>query len=160
MTSLYPVTQSYFLQTPTVVAEKIYRKGNLMSYLLKAHPLFAHLVIRARMDDFLDSNDFHGTVFVPFKEYSDKHFEYFQDIDPQIARDIVTMSILPNIVSVDVLQTLDRVPTLNKYNDLQVSIGCKGNILLNDCTLIQCSGLLNNGMVYVLNGLLSPRVRV
>lgn len=160
MTSLYPTTQSFVLQGPVLMSEKRYTRGNIMYYLFKEYPIFARLVQLAKLDDQLNDALFDGTLFVPCREYLDRYQDYLYSIqDVSVARNVVSASILPNVVQLSVLESA-VLPTQNKYNPIYVSqVG--GECCINgNLFIVKPNLLLNNGIVHVLNGMVNPRWNV
>lgn len=156
MTSVYAPTQLYYLEGPTLTVTKKYKRGNAMDYIMRYSPLFAALIQKAGLEDWFDSDEFHSTCFIPCEEYSKKFIEHFRRADKEMARAIVTASVVPHYASVATLSAEESVPTCNRLSRLRISQE-KGRIILNENLRFQRTDiLLKNGLIQSLNGLVRP----
>lgn len=132
-----------------------------MEYIYKRSPIFAFCVQKIGLDDWFDSPCFKSTCFIPCSAYSEQHLEYIMSqIDYQMARNVVMLSLVRGRVTRDFLSTQEYIPTYDKYQDLRVE-QVDGDIILNKDIFIVKSDLeFNNGMVHVVNGFLQSTTEV
>lgn len=164
MVSLQPVTQSY-LEEPVSCflrpTAKNYRATSLMGVLMRTAPLMAYLAQVAQLDDMLDSDEFHGTIFAPCAEYASRHWKWFNGkIDVQQAREWVLCAVLRKPAKrVELIPALDdwvtRHPSMHRYTELEMR-RTAGRLSVNGLDILKCDLLCSNGVVHVLNGLLEP----
>ena len=161
MASLQPITQSFYLQPPVAFEQRQYRKGSIMAYLYDTNALWAHVAQIAKLDELLDCPTFGGTVFMPSKEYSRLYYPYLQQhLDRETARNMLSASILSEVVPKCVLAQQEYVPTLNKYHDIHVTRDNPEIIVDGDKTIIIGDLVFDNGVVHVINGLIAPIVKI
>ena len=166
MTSMQPVALSYTEEEEScfrVPKMKEYRKGGLMDIIMKYSPLFAYLCQVSNLDDFIDSDEFRGTCFVPCKEYFDKYGSLFMDepgIDLQKARDFVLSSFLKEPMTFDDLIGEDIIPSMYRYSSIKFEITYSGTMILNEyLQIIKKNIKCSNGYIHIINGLIEPYIQ-
>jgi hypothetical protein len=160
MTSLNAPESLYILQEPTIFKEKKYNPNFIMSYVWSKSPVFAHCIQTAGLEDWFNAETFNSTVLIPCKEYSDAYLNYFiENLSVMTARDIVLCSTLPGRISYQTLCNEEYIPTYNKYNELGICE--KDGILLNgQLRVVRPDMEFMNGMIHVINGLITPAYSV
>jgi hypothetical protein len=181
MVSMQPTNQSYFADEESCFlrpAIKPYRKGSLMSIILKQSPIFAFLCQHSQLDTVLDDENFQGTVFAPGKEYCAKYYSYFDPstIDHQRARELVLAAVLkapmrqkdlfdepPGDVPFDGCQTA-VLPTMHRYSYLHAQLDPKNMLfpfrINGSLTIIRGDLQCTNGVLHILNGLIEPEASI
>ena len=158
MTSLFPITQSFYLQDNIDVTIKQYHNSRIMYFLYTSSPLMAFIAQRAGLDDWLDSEMFKGTIFIPDQTYCKLYLSYFQKhLDRLTARRIIESAVVDAVVTTDQLAQYDWIPTHSRYNRIHVQAE---PLLLNDVCMVRPNLLFENGLVHIVNGLISPLDRV
>lgn len=179
MVSMQPTNQSYLPEEEScfrLPTTRPYRAGSVMSVLMKHSPIFAYLAQVSALDTRLDSDEFHGTVFAPCREYCDRYWSYFNSdtIDHQRAREMVLAAILPAQMlqndlylepDVDVPFTgceTGAFPTLHRYSYLYADVEPHSQRLKINQTLSIVKGDLQccNGIVHLLTGLIEPEASI
>lgn len=160
MVSIQPITQSYIEESEScfLISPKEYKKGGVMNTLVKYSPLFAFLVQRAFLDDYLDTEQL-GSCFVPSMEYCERYFEIFKDVDHLRARQIVLSSLVRARLTRINLQESCELPSVNRYFYISVK-NINNTILLTDSNLkiIRSDICCSNGIIHILNGLIDPGI--
>ena len=158
MTSLYGPTSLYTIQEPTIFVEKHYEPSNMMYFIRKHSPLFAQCIQKAGLEDWFNSDECNATCFIPCKEYSNLHLNTFIDnMSIQTARKVVLASTLRNRVLSDTLAQSEYIPALDNVQYIHITKDyCNRLVLNNTITIIEKDILLDNGVIHITNGLLSP----
>ena len=176
---MQPTNQSYFVDEESCFlrpVQKVYRKGSLMSILMKQSPIFAFLCQRSQMDMILDAEEFTGTVFAPGKEYCARYYSMFDTttIDVLRARELVQAAVLkapmrqkdlylepPADTPFNGCQTA-VLPTLHRYSYLHAFVDPLSQQLRINQNLVILRGDLQctNGVLHLLNGLIEPEASI
>ena len=154
MSSVTAPISLYNLCSGTLNQVKTYRKGSAMNYIYKLSPLFAVILQRADADDWFESLNFNCTCFIPNREYSSRYLNYFLEIDYQTARAIVQSSVIIGQLSEDILTKKEIIPTIGKYYRVHIE-AAEDSILVNKMH-IETKVNADNGVIFILNGLLHP----
>ena len=179
MVSMQPTNQSYLAEEESCFLrpkQKVYRKGGLMSILMKQSPIFAFLCQVSGLDDRLDSEEFNGTVFAPCREYCDQHWTMFSPstIDHLRAREMVLAATLarpmrerdlymePDVHVPENGNLTAALPTLHRYSYLYTDVEPGTQLLKINRTLTIVRGDLQctNGVLHLLSGLIEPQASI
>lgn len=145
--------------------EPTYRKNSVMGFLSnhKDFKMFSYLLKIANANITADQVQFNSTVFICNDETLKQKYgeEFFMNLDRNSALKILNSNILPRIVGkktllarrVAILDTKDgrtQLTLLNNNGNLSISTRCTNLNFISD------EIILDNGNIYVLDGLFIP----
>lgn len=151
MSSFTAPISIYNMCSQSIEQLKRYRRGGVMAYIYHISPLYAFILQKMKMDDWFDSPSFNCTCFIPNREYSVLHLKYFiENLDYNNAQKIISATVLPERITSSILKNKEIIPTLGKFYEITYEEGYVNGLK------IEYEQYLDNGNVFILNGLMSP----
>ena len=136
--------------------------GGVMDYLYSTPEtsLFAYMVDRARLQNYLDDIELKATVFVPLDSYLLAKYgeEFFRNMSSDTAFRIVRYSVIQGRIEYWLLATLNyaALQPLKSYDRIEMYTH-NGQVVLNDNVLVlPTQQVCNNGVILFVDGLLEP----
>ena len=139
-----------------------YNKGGIMEYLYSTPEtsIFAYMVDRARLQNYLDDIELKATVFVPLNTYLQEKYgeDYFKSMSEDMAYRIVRYSVIQGRIEYWLLQTLNysALQPLKSYDRIEMYTHNGKVVLNNEVNVIPTQQVCNNGIILFVDGLLVP----
>jgi hypothetical protein len=144
------------------IQAKVSNEGGIMNYLYSTPEtsIFAYLVDRARLAQYLDDIELKATVFVPLNTYLLEKYgeEYFKNISEDLAYRIVRYSVIQGRIEYWLLQTLNysALQPLQSYDRIEMYTQNGKVVLNNEINVLPTQQVCNNGIILFVDGLLVP----
>lgn len=136
--------------------------GGVMDYIYSTPEtsLFAYIVARARLENYLDDIELKATVFVPLNSYLLGKYgeEFFRNMSSDTAYRIVRYSVIQGRIEYWLLQTLNyaALQPLKSHDRIEMYTH-DGQVVLNDSVVVlPTQQVCNNGVILFVDGLLEP----
>jgi hypothetical protein len=136
-------------------------ENSIFAYIYKQPRFskFQKLVVRAQMEGFLNDDQANMTVFIPEDKYlTHLPADFFDTIDPSLARAILSASTIPKRLKKDLL-TSSPVSYIQSRNPaMRLYVTNVSNVCtLNNCArVIQFDNVRKNGIVHLVDNLIMP----
>ena len=141
-------------------------KANTVYHFISTHPnmkKFASVIRQADMIAELGQKQFNTTLFVPLDNFLREDQSFFDHMDRDLARRIISVSSLNSKIDGTLIRSspVSSFATKDPYNsDYMYVTNISGRTVINQCAkVVEYNVKLDNGIIHITNNIILPNYR-